>query len=307
MAGQSRQDKTEKVAFRKIARNISLVENEAGGYEQILEHIKPSAVPVIGITGPPGAGKSTLTDALIAVMISKGERVGVLCIDPSSPFHRGALLGDRIRMSRWYNHPDVYIRSLASKGSLGGLHPKIIEITDLMKDSGFDRVLIETVGVGQSEVDIARLADLTLVVLVPEGGDTIQAMKAGLMEVADIFIVNKFDRPDAASFYRNLQQILGSSTDPEIKKIPVLKMTATQNEGVEELYERILQWPLGKGSGRSLDLMTEKAWALIQEKKMKGLDRGLLKTQLEESLKAKDFNLYRFVNQYTAGSSGDED
>ena len=149
-----------------------------------------------------------MTDALIGSLINEDKKIGVLCVDPSSPFNLGALLGDRIRMSEWYNHPNVFIRSLASKGSLGGLHPKIIEITDLMKAAGFDYIIIETVGVGQSEVDIAALADVTIVVLVPEGGDEIQTMKAGIMEIADIFVVNKSDRPDADTFVNNLKMML---------------------------------------------------------------------------------------------------
>ncbi|HXS54906.1 MAG TPA: DUF87 domain-containing protein, partial [Hanamia sp.] len=156
--------------FRTIARTISLVENEAQGYEDMLMKLTPSSAKIIGITGAPGAGKSSLVDALISEMISDKKKVGVLCVDPSSPFNKGALLGDRIRMSEWYNHPDVFIRSLSSRGSLGGLNPKIIEISDVMKSAGFDYVIIETVGVGQSEVDIAALADVTIVMLVPEGG-----------------------------------------------------------------------------------------------------------------------------------------
>lgn len=152
---------------------------------------------MIGITGPPGAGKSTLTDALIGEMVRAGNKVAVLCVDPSSPFNMGALLGDRIRMSEWYTNPNVFIRSLATRGSLGGLHPKIVEITELLKAASFDYILVETVGVGQSEVEIAGLADVTIVVLVPESGDDIQVMKAGLMEIADLYIVNKSDRPGA--------------------------------------------------------------------------------------------------------------
>lgn len=284
--------------FRALARSISLVENEAIGYEQILENLKGSSTPVIGITGPPGAGKSTVTDALIEIAVAEGKKVGVLCVDPSSPFHRGALLGDRIRMGRWYTHPGVFIRSLASKGSLGGLHPKMLEITDLMRGAGFDLVIIETVGVGQSEVDIAALADLTIVLLVPEGGDTIQVMKAGLMEIADIFVVNKYDRPGAASFFQNLQQVVSVAADPEVKKIPILKMIATQGEGVLELYNWIGKGAPGMTEQRKLDWMTEKAWALIQEKRMKGMDRNELRAALQSSFTSKDFNLYRFASRY---------
>ena len=174
--------------FKTLSRSISLVENEVPGYEDLLMQLKPSSAKIIGITGAPGAGKSSLADALIGEMIRDGKKVAVVCVDPSSPFNRGALLGDRIRMSEWYNHPDVFIRSLASKGSLGGLHPKIIEITDVIKGAAFDYVIIETVGVGQSEVDIAALADITIVMLVPEGGDIIQTMKAGGYGSGQIFL-----------------------------------------------------------------------------------------------------------------------
>ena len=164
---------------KALARCISLVENEAEGYEEFLQQLpQNNSTKIIGITGPPGAGKSTLTDALIGELVKDGK-VGVLCVDPSSPFNFGSLLGDRIRMSEWYNNPNVFIRSLATRGSLGGLHPRIMEIADVMKAACFDHIIIETVGVGQSEVEIAGLADITVVVLVPEGGDVIQTMKAG--------------------------------------------------------------------------------------------------------------------------------
>ena len=140
--------------FKTIARSISLIENEAEGYEELLQSLPLSHTHIIGVTGPPGAGKSTLVDGLIGLLIKDQKKVAVLCVDPSSPFNLGALLGDRIRMSEWYNNPNVYIRSLATRGSLGGLHPKIIEITDLLKAALFDYIIIETVGVGQSEIEI---------------------------------------------------------------------------------------------------------------------------------------------------------
>src|SRR5262245_46747637 len=216
---------------KALARAITLVENEEPGYESLLRSIQGAQTKIIGITGPPGAGKSTLVDALIGALIDQDKKIGVLCIDPSSPFNLGALLGDRIRMSDWYTHPQVFIRSLATRGSMGGLHPKIIEITDLMKAFQFDHIIIETVGVGQSEIEIAGLADVTIVVVVPEAGDEVQTMKAGLMEIADVFVVNKADRPDADMFVKNLRQMLAPAFSNHYNEVPVLKTTASQKEG----------------------------------------------------------------------------
>jgi len=283
--------------FKTLSRLISIVENEVPGYEEILKQMKNSSAKIIGITGAPGSGKSSLADVLIGEIINDKKKVGVLCIDPSSPFNRGALLGDRIRMSEWYNHRDVFIRSLANKGSLGGLHPKILEITDVMNAAGFDYIIIETVGVGQSEVDIAALADITIVVLVPEGGDIIQTMKAGLMEVADIFVINKFDRPGAANFYNNLKQMLTPVFHRSQKEIPVLKTVASRKEGVQELYKLIAEWNLTNEKNR-IELLTEKVWSIIQNKKMKAIDKEELKKNLSKELLKKDFNMYRLAEQY---------
>jgi LAO/AO transport system kinase len=288
-----------KIDFKTLSRSISYIENETPGYEDILTQLTPSEIKIIGITGAPGSGKSTLTDALIGEMIKDNRKVGVLCVDPSSPFHHGALLGDRIRMSQWYSHPDVFIRSLASKGSLGGLHPKIIEISDIMKRGPFDYIIIETVGVGQSEVDIAALADITIVVLVPEGGDVIQTMKAGLIEVADIFVINKYDRPEANVFYNSLKQMLAPAFHHSAREIPVLKTIASQNEGINELYSRIRNWKFDGHEMNKLNLMTEKVWSLIQSKKMKGIKKEKLKKDLEDALSNPEFNLYNFAGKYT--------
>jgi LAO/AO transport system kinase len=215
---------------KSIARCLSMLENNAGAASACLEiATQPSTVPVIGITGPPGAGKSSLVDAMLGVFDQQHKKVAVLCIDPSSPFHSGALLGDRIRMNRWHDHPNFYMRSLSSRGTTGGLHPKIREMVGFLKQCPFDLILLETVGVGQSEVDIARMADTKILVLVPEAGDEIQFMKSGLMEVADIFAVNKSDRPGADLFAKRLKQMSGDR--------PVIKTTATRNEGILTLIE----------------------------------------------------------------------
>jgi LAO/AO transport system kinase len=284
--------------FKTLSRSISLVENEVPGYEDILMQLKPSPAKIIGITGAPGAGKSSLADALIGELIRDEKKVAVVCVDPSSPFNRGALLGDRIRMSEWYNHPDVFIRSLASKGSLGGLHPKIIEITDLIKGAAFDYVIIETVGVGQSEVDIAALADITIVMLVPEGGDIIQTMKAGVMEVADIFVVNKYDRPDANNYYNNLKQMLAPVFNRSQKEIPVLKTIASQKEGVQELYNIITGWKFEAESSKRIELLAEKVWSIIQSKKMKEINKIELKKELSVAASKPGFNMYHFAENY---------
>ena len=288
--------------FKALSRAISLVENEVQDFDKLLIELQPSSTKIIGITGAPGSGKSTLTDALIGEIIKDKKKVGVLCVDPSSPFNRGALLGDRIRMSEWYNHSDVFIRSLASKGSLGGLHPKIIEITDVMKNAGFDYIIVETVGVGQSEVDIASLADITVVVLVPEGGDVIQTMKAGLMEVADIFVINKYDRPDAATFYNNIQQMLAPVYHRSEKEIPIVKTIASQKEGIHQLYTLISEWDFESHNDQKLGLMTNRLWTIIQSRKMKTLDKQDIKNQLAKEINDKNFNLYRFAEKIYAGS-----
>lgn len=282
--------------FKALARCISLIENEVEGYEQLLQGLPPNATPIIGITGPPGAGKSTLTDALIGQLIQSGKTVGVLCVDPSSPFHFGALLGDRIRMAQWYNDPRVFIRSLASRGALGGLHPKIIEITELMKAARFDYVVIETVGVGQSEIDIAGLADTTVVILVPESGDEIQSMKAGLMEIADIFVVNKADRPNADQFARQLQLMLDNALLKKPTPTAVIKTVASQQLGIDKLYSAILAHQT-EGSDRNIKygLLAQKAFQLIQQHRMKDIDIAGLKAAIAAA--GGNFNLYALVQK----------
>lgn len=287
--------------IKALARAISLIENEVNGFEELLQLISFSNKKVIGITGPPGAGKSTLTDALIGGLLSNNQSVAVLCIDPSSPFYRGALLGDRIRMSEWYTHPKVFIRSLATRGSLGGLHPKIIEISDLVKAAPYDHIIIETVGVGQSEIEIAGLADTTVVVVMPEAGDDVQAMKAGLMEIADIFVVNKSDRPEADHYVRNLRSMMAPDLLHRLQEVAVIKTIATQKKGIDELLEKINmhQATVQPWQKRSW-LLAEKAYFLIRNKRMKHVDKKVLQDEIlhEVNENKHAFNLYRFILKY---------
>jgi LAO/AO transport system kinase len=285
--------------IKALARSISLIENEQQGYEELLLQLPPNHhTKIIGITGPPGAGKSTLVDGLIGQLVSKDKKVVVLCVDPSSPFNMGAVLGDRIRMNQWYTHPNVFIRSLASRGSMGGLHPKIIEITELVKAVNFDYIILETVGVGQSEIEIAGLADTTVVVVVPESGDEIQTMKSGLMEIADVFVVNKSDRPDADAFVKNLRMMLAPAFSSHKDEVQIIKTVANEDKGLTELAEAIDKHLNHEHENdKRTWLLAERVWKIIEASRMKDVN----KKQIVEKLKTTDrasFNLYRFAKTY---------
>lgn len=226
-----------------IARGISLVENESPKASELLKLLYKNTgnAYLVGITGPPGAGKSTLTSALTKMFRANGYKVGIIAVDPTSPFTGGALLGDRIRMQDSGSDNDVFIRSMATRGSLGGLSKKAKEACEILDAAGKDFIIIETVGVGQSELDIAQTADTTIVVLVPESGDAVQTMKAGLMEIGDIFVINKSDREGSEALGIALRTMLHlKMTKESDRQVPVVKTVASQNKGVDELYKCIL-------------------------------------------------------------------
>ncbi len=282
---------------KALARAISLVENEVLGYVELMKNLKSKVnIPVIGITGPPGAGKSTLLNQLLTHYTNQGKNIGVLAVDPTSPFNFGSLLGDRIRMAKHFNNDHVFIRSLATRGSLGGLSEKVVEIIEVMKAANFDLIIVETVGVGQSEVEIAGLADITVVVLVPESGDEIQNIKSGLMEIADIFVVNKADRAGADLFTANLQKLLSHKSDGSIT--PIIKTIAEQNVGINELALAINNFSQTDNLERKVLLLTDKALRLIARKKMKSVDFSTLKTSIEKGLTNGSLNLYELVENY---------
>ena len=227
--------------MRALARAITLVESGYPEGQALLKRVRGRGnAKVVGLTGSPGAGKSTLTDKLIEEVRRHGERVAVLAVDPSSPFTGGAILGDRIRMMRHHQDSGVYIRSLASRGALGGLAGAVVATLALLEAFGFEQIFIETVGVGQSEVDIARVADTTVLILTPAAGDAVQAFKAGVMEIADVFVVNKFDLPGGE---RVVQEIKGTlemaAPRPGGWRPPVLTSVAPKAEGIPELYAQI--------------------------------------------------------------------
>lgn len=235
-----------------LARVISRIENREPQAVALLDELflHQKAAPRIGVTGPPGAGKSTLVTGLIRILREQGHRVGVVAVDPTSPFSGGAVLGDRVRMNEVALDPGVFIRSMATRGSLGGLASTSREVCEALDAFGSDRILLETVGVGQSELDVAQAADSTVVVVVPESGDSVQALKAGLMEIADIFVVNKADREGADRMVHDLESALSLKNWKDRWKPPVLKTVASRGEGIREVneaLERHAAWQLETG------------------------------------------------------------
>ena len=284
-----------------IARAISLAENNRSAAQEMMKKIFPGTGKslVVGVTGPPGSGKSTLVDQMIVLLRKNRKKIGIVAVDPSSPFTGGAILGDRIRMMRHSTDPEVFIRSMAARGHLGGLAKATGEVITILEAAGKDFILVETVGVGQDEVEVVKLADIVLVILIPGAGDEIQAFKAGIMEIADIFVLNKADSPDAGKTERQLKAMLDLGFEGDSMP-PIVKTVATEGEGVEPLINEIVKL-VGSKSQEFKDSRKKRliSWMLkdiISEKIYQAVSQNIPESEFE-SLVERIFK--REIDPYT--------
>lgn len=254
---------------RAIARAITKVESGRDGAADLMRAIFPKTgkATIIGITGSPGAGKSSLVDKLALYYKDNGKKIGIICVDPSSPFSGGAILGDRIRMGELGMDKNVFIRSMATRGNLGGLSRATVDAVAILDAAGYEKIIIETVGVGQDEVEIVKTADVSVVVLVPGMGDDIQAIKAGIMEIGDVFVINKADREGVLRTQKELESLLSLAHRPDMWNPPIVRTIATENKGIEDLVAAIESYDKFHEQGSDTSLARKQAvarWRLLE-------------------------------------------
>lgn len=274
---------------RSVARAITIVENGTVDAAELMKAIFPKTgkATIVGITGSPGAGKSSLVDKLAFYYKERGDRIGIICVDPSSPFSGGAILGDRIRMSTLGLDKNIFIRSMATRGNLGGLSRATVDAVAILDAAGFDKVIVETVGVGQDEVEIVKTADVSVVVLVPGMGDDIQAIKAGIMEIGDVFVINKADREGVLRTQKELESLLTLAHRPDMWDPPIVKTIATESKGIEDLAAAIKSYEDFLGNGGETNMARKQSiarWRLLELLQEKLLDRVLNQNGTAEKL-----------------------
>ncbi len=285
---------------RALARAISLVEESTPSAPALLREAFPltGSATVLGVTGAPGAGKSSLVDRLVARLRAAGRRVGVIAVDPSSAYSGGAILGDRVRMQDHASDPGVFIRSMATRGALGGLAAATTDIALLLDAAGRDTILIETVGVGQDEVEVVRLADVTVLVLVPGMGDDVQAIKAGIMEIADVFVINKSDRPGADTLERELKALLAIVPERDGWRPPIVRAIGTEGKGIAEILEGVKKFQQsGARRGRRAEVWALRLKEMMRERLLARLPDEEVERAAEE-VAARRRDPYSIVNDW---------
>jgi LAO/AO transport system kinase len=300
MGGLEWADKILNGDVRALARAATAIENRLPEGEELLRELFPRTgrARIIGVTGAPGGGKSTLVDKLVRELRREGRTTGIIAIDPTSPYSGGAILGDRIRMQEHHADPGVFIRSMATRGCLGGLAPATLDMTMLFDAAGFDTILVETVGVGQDEVDIARLADVTAVVLMPGMGDDVQTLKAGIMEIADVFLINKADLPGADRLEHEIQAMLGLAARRDGWNPPIVKTVARDGTGIPEALSAMRSFlAAAERKGRAAEIWSLRLREMLRERLLERFDASEFDAAAHEIAERKK-DPYSFIYEW---------